>query len=136
TTAGSAVLGSLPPFLSPARISGLASGHVSTVAVRNSGCTFLIAHAVVCDEPQLGAVAPALAVSQPELVQVWQHLGNGELGMARGLGLPDVLGEQVDQHDAAEVNGRGLLFDGNTVEHPLRQLMVLPPTARQVEAFP
>src|ERR1700691_3688210 len=56
--------------------------------------------------------------------------------MACGLGLADVLGEQVDQDDAAEIGGRGLELAGDTVENPLRQLVIPSPAACEVETFP
>src|ERR1700677_3221552 len=97
-------------------------------------CAFPLPHAVVGDDPEFGAVAPALAVGEPELVEVGEHLGDAELGVAGGLGLADVLGEQVDQDDAAEVGGGGLELDRDAVEHPLGQAVVLPPAPREAVA--
>src|ERR1022692_3792616 len=95
----------------------------------------ILGHAVVGDDPQLGAVPAPLAVGEPELAQVGEQLGDGVLGMPGGLGLADVLGEQVDQDDAAEIGGRGLELDGNAVEHALGQVVVLPPAPREAETF-
>src|SRR5580704_11733022 len=92
-------------------------------------------HAVVGDDPQFGAVVLAVAVGEPELAQIGEHLGDGEVGMPGGVGLADVLGEQIDQDDAAEVGGGGLELDRDAVEHALGQAVVLPPAPRETVAF-
>jgi hypothetical protein len=96
----------------------------------------IFGHAVVGDDSQLGAVAAALAVGEPELIRIREHLGDGIPGVPGGLGQADVFGEQVDQDDAAEVGGGRLELDRDAVEHPLGQLVLLPPAPRQAVAFP
>src|SRR5271170_7413717 len=95
----------------------------------------ILGHAVVGDDPQLGAVASARAVGEPELFQVGKHLGDGVLGNPGGFGLADVLSEQVDQDEAAELGGGGLELDGYPVEHALWQLVVLPPAPCEAVTF-
>src|SRR5579871_4326871 len=90
------------------------------------GARFL-GEVVVGDESEFGAVVLAVAVGEPELAQVREHLGDGVLAMPGGPGLADVLGEQVDQHDAAEVGRGGLELDRHPVEHPLGQAVLPPP---------
>jgi hypothetical protein len=46
------------------------------------------------------------------------------------------LAKQVDQDDAAEVGGRRLELNGDAEEHALGQLVVAPPAAGQLVAFP
>src|SRR5579863_1448631 len=91
--------------------------------------------AVESDEPQLGAVAPAGLVSEPELVQVGEHLADAVLGVPGGFRLADLLSEEVDQDNATEVGGHGLGLDGHAEEYPFRQVVFLPPAPREVVAF-
>jgi hypothetical protein len=46
-----------------------------------------------------------------------------------------VPGEQVHEDEAAEVGGGGLELVGDAVEHPLGQLVLLPPAPRQAVTF-